>query len=105
MTDYDSHEAARSIRPKRPGRWLRRTGLIGLTLVALTLIAHAWWSGQAGRRLAATVARYRAAGEPMTPEDLDKPPVPDARNAVVDLRAAAAAIDPTAEPWAAFSRR
>lgn len=88
------------LKPRR--RWLRRLGLGLLLLVIALVVGHAWWGHQAEKRLDARIRHYQAAGEPMTPEALDAPSIPDERNAAMDLRAAATAIDVTSDAFKAF---
>src|SRR4051812_23274228 len=80
-----------TLKPRR--RWLRRIGLSVVVLVLLLAAGHWYWGHQAERQLAGRLAELRAAGEPVAPADLAGPAVPDADNAAIDLRAAAAAID------------
>jgi hypothetical protein len=88
--------------PKRRGR-LRR-GLIRLGCVAAFLVV-AWTAGTWGwgkyeeRALARRVDALRAAGEPVTPDDLAPGPVPDAANAAAAFRAAARTIDEKSAAW------
>jgi hypothetical protein len=57
-----------------------------------------WWGWEASRRLEAKIAEYRAAGQPVTIEDFQFPPVPDEENAAYYLmQAASAIVNPTAE--------
>jgi hypothetical protein len=85
-TPYDPH----------PAQWGRRIG-IGLVLLLIAAVGMHWlWGRRAAKRLAAQVAVYRAAGEPVTVEELNA--WPDAvsgsgENALTILRAAGNAVD------------
>src|SRR5687768_2023865 len=61
--------------PARRGRrWLRRLGVALLVLFLGALVGHWWWGRGAARRLDALVAAARAAGEPVTVEELNRWP-------------------------------
>jgi hypothetical protein len=78
---------ARPIPPRY--RWLKRIGLAAILLLIATF-ALRWVVGVvAQRRLDAHVAKLRAAGEPMLPEDFAFPAVPDQDNAAILLKKAA----------------
>src|SRR5215207_7647455 len=83
-----------SIPPKR--RWFRRLLVTLVLLVGLVVAAH-WGAGRVmERKLNRQVALLRAAGEPMLPAEvarLDADSVPDADNAALILRTAAASVD------------
>ena len=51
-----------------------------------------YWNIESRRRAAAMLAEYRAQGQPMSIEDFHLTPIPDAENAALLLRQAAAAI-------------
>jgi hypothetical protein len=75
-----------------------------LQVLAVTLVAlRVWWGWLADRRLERALAPIRAAGEPITPEDLTamSPPVPDADNAAYYFQQAIAAMSMAAEAPAA----
>ena len=86
----------------RPVRWGRFLIILFVTLVGIAILLHSLWSSGARRRLDAQVAAYRAAGEPIEPQDFVVTGVADADDAALDLRAAAAAIDPTNPVWTTF---
>jgi hypothetical protein len=67
--------------------------------LVLLAIAHAIWRQIAWRRLDRLIAGYRESGEPTAPEDFDGPPIPDADNGAVDLRAAGAALKMHTSAW------
>ena len=70
----------------RLARWL-------LLLPALLVALHFGLGTIEKRKLGRLVEQYRRDGEPILPEDFDQPTIPDADNAAIDLRAAAATID------------
>jgi hypothetical protein len=72
--------------------WLKRILLATGVLVVALVILRLWWGWEAERRLEAKIAEYRAAGQPVTLEDFQFPPVPDDDNAAKLLQDAAAAI-------------
>lgn len=63
--------------------WLKRIAIVSAVLVALVAGLRLWWGYEAEHRLNALVAQYRAAGEPIEPEDFNPPPIPDEQNAAV----------------------
>lgn len=70
-------------------RWLWRS-LVGLALLIVGLVAlRLAWGLYAEWRLSAKIAEYRAAGEPVYPEDFARPSLADEDNAAVFIRAAA----------------
>ena len=77
--------------------WLKRIALAAAVLLAGLIGLRVWWGRVADQRLQAAIDRYRAAGQPVYPEDFDTPHVPDEQNAVKALRDAEAAIALTAE--------
>jgi hypothetical protein len=86
----------------RPARWGRGILIALALLLVILVVAHWIWTTGARRRLDAQVAAYKAAGEPIEPGDFAAKGVADAENAVLDLRAAAAAIDRKAATWKTF---
>ena len=93
----------RAERERSHGIRLRWVIVILVMVLMLMLVATHWvWSIGAGRRLASQAAKYRAAGEPIEPEDFVAVGVVPGENAVPDLRAAAAAIDRTLKEWTDF---
>ncbi len=90
QTAHDTHDADRPIPPRY--WWLKRIllaiGVLILALVALRL----WWGHEAERRLQAKIDEYHAAGQPVTIEDFQFPPVPDEDNAAYFLMQAATAL-------------
>lgn len=72
------------------GRWLLAAAAMGV--VAL-VAGYFLWTASLQRRLDQQVAALRAAGEPVEITDLTAPSVPDERNAVIDLRRAAATLN------------
>ncbi len=72
--------------------WLKR---IVPTVVLLLVIAAGvrwWWGMHATTLLRTEIEKYRAAGQPVFPEDFGTEPVPDNENSVVLLRRAVAAL-------------
>jgi len=63
--------------------WLKRIllGVAGLLLFLLAL--RLWWGHVIDQRYQSELDRYRAAGEPIRPEDFDPPPVADEDNAAL----------------------
>jgi len=78
--------------------WLKRILAAVGVLIVLLVLFRLWWGWEAQRRLDAKIAQYRAAGQPVTMEDFQQPPVPDAENAAKYLQDAAAAIVVPAGP-------
>ncbi len=77
--------------------WLKRlAAAVGVLLLA-TVGLRLWWGHVAEQRLAACLAAYRAAGEPVEIEDLAVPPVPDEENGALYLQRAARRIRKPAE--------
>jgi hypothetical protein len=87
---------------KAPRRWGRWIGLSLLGLIALLILAHAFWGWWQEQKLGEEIAALRAKGEPMLPEDFKNTVVADAENAALVLRQAAQSIDATSEAWKAF---
>ena len=88
--------------PRSRGLWWKVPGLgFALLLVAL-FVAHGVWTARERAKVAQRVAVIRALGEPIDVADLIEPTVPDAENAAVAIRAAAAAF---VEPQARKDRR
>lgn len=85
----------------------------GVVLVAM--IGWLWWEGvlaaDADRDLASLQAELEgklqelaAQGEPTRPEDLIQPAVPDAENAVIELRQAAMELNEETAAWKAYEK-
>lgn len=72
--------------------WLKRFSLAAAVFVIAMIGVRIWWGHYADRRLQATIARYRAAGQPVTLEDFQTAPIPDEDNAAYYLKEAAAKI-------------
>lgn len=53
-------------------RWLKRLLPLAILYVAALLAVRLWWGWEAQRQFEAAVARWRALGQPVTPEDLDR---------------------------------
>lgn len=104
MKDHDDRQVMGvTTPPPRPRRrWGRRIGLSLLLLVVSLVVAHWWWGRTVERALAAQLDGYRRAGDPVSLEDLTRPPIPDGRNAAVDLTAAAASVDGSSPLWKAY---
>ncbi len=85
------------VRPIHPHYWWFKRILLAVAVLILALVVLRWWWGyEADRRLQAKIDEYRAAGQPVTIEDFQFPPVPDGENAAYCLikAAAAVAVDP-----------
>lgn len=80
---------------RKPFRWGRFVVLSVLLLVIVVLLGHWWWSRRGEKALLAQMAEYAQRGEPAALEDFEDEDIPDAMNAAVDLRAAAAALAST----------
>jgi hypothetical protein len=81
-------------------------GLLFLALVLTLVISHLWWGHRAGARLEAQLAAARAAGEPVTVEELNQWPFlrgGSGENVVPVLRAAAGILDQNDPVWQTFS--
>lgn len=78
--------------PKRRRGILRKLVLGTLIFVLALVIIRVGWGWHATRCLNAQIAKYRAAGQPVLPDDLTVEPIPDAENAAVVLRQAAAKL-------------
>jgi hypothetical protein len=73
-------------KPEKPRkrRWLRRVLLAGLALLALGVLLHLLWSMSTRSGLRAEIARIRAAGDPLTLEELWPPEIkPESENAAL----------------------
>ncbi len=82
-------------RPWPPRYWWLKRLLVAAAVLMLALAGlHRWWSHEAQRRFGSLLEQYRAAGQPLTIEDFDFPPVPDDENAAHDLMLAAASLSP-----------
>ncbi|MBI4718350.1 MAG: hypothetical protein HY763_11130 [Planctomycetes bacterium] len=77
--------------------WLKRIALATALLFAGLVALRLWWGWEANRRLAAEIARIRAAGEPILPEDFYPPAVSDDENAAKLYEAAFMALGLTAD--------
>src|SRR4051812_26140766 len=94
----DSRPDVVTLKPRR-GRWLKRLAVAFVLLVGAIVGGHWIWGERSAARLDARLRELKAAGEPVEPADLVAPAVPDDQNAVVDLRAAAAAVDDESPAW------
>ena len=92
--------------------WLKRI-LLAVAVLLVCLVAVRWWWGVvAERRLNALIAEYKAAGEPLYPEDFQTPPVDADENAVTLILEAGRrireptelmiSIDDALDPWTAL---
>ena len=83
------------LRPRRRFAWRKwlRAALVIVSIVAM----HQWWGQRAAHRLDREVLALAAAGEPVTPQALLGPALPDEQNAAVDLRASADSIESSAK--------
>jgi hypothetical protein len=87
------NNATTTLKPRRRLRQVWRRAQWIILPLALLVGLHFGWTKLEQRRLARTIEEYRTAGERILPVDFDQPAVPDADNAVIDLRAAAAPLD------------
>jgi hypothetical protein len=78
---------------QRSPRRIWRTARWVLLALGVLVGLHLGWGQYEQHELMQMIDQHRRTGEPMLPEDFDRLPLPDADNAVVDLRAAAASID------------
>ena len=78
---------------KRLKKILKWTGIVLGALVAIGLVANAWFVWTTDRRLERQLAAIRAAGEPLTLADLARKPIPPEQNAATYLRQAKAGVD------------
>src|SRR4051812_14361977 len=100
-------DPAAALRPpaSRRRHWPRRLGVAFLTLVLGTFLSNWWWGRRASARLEAQLATARAAGEPVTVEQLTRWPAlrtGTGPNVVPALRAAAELIDSSSDAWGSF---
>jgi hypothetical protein len=80
---------------RKPFRWGRFLLLSFLVLMVVLILGHWWWSRRGEKALLAQMEQYRNLGQPTAFEDFHEEDIPDAMNAAMDLRAAAAAIATT----------
>jgi hypothetical protein len=81
---HDSIDADKGEAVAIPPRywWLKRI-LVGVGVLLVVLGCMRWWWGvEAQRRFDALIASYVAAGEPVFPEDFNRPAIPDEENAI-----------------------
>jgi hypothetical protein len=87
----------------------RRWGLRLLYVILLVFVAvvagHGWWGYSLQKRVDARLDLIRQAGEAVTPEELNPPPLSPAIDGGPELRAAAAVVDHNAKDWKAIMRR
>ncbi len=92
MDSSEKNVPSQTTRRTRRRKWpiWVAVGLVGFCL----LLVIAWWSQNSkwDGRIQAELDRYRAAGQPVDPEDFDPPPTSDDDNAALGLKEAAAAI-------------
>ena len=72
--------------------WLKRLGAVAIAFLLLLVGVCLWWGHVAESRLRAKIAEYRAAGQPLFPEDFQKDPIPEEDNAAYYLKQAAAKL-------------
>jgi hypothetical protein len=77
---------------KRLKKILKWTGIVLAGLVAIGLIANAWFVWTTDRRLERQLTAIREAGEPLTLADLARKPIPPEQNAATYLRRAEADV-------------
>ena len=78
---------------KRLKKILKWTGIVLGVLVAIGLVANAWWVWTTDTRLERQLAAIRAAGDPLTLAELAPKPISPEKNAATYLRRAEAGID------------
>jgi len=89
MTSAEAPSATDDTPPIPPRYWWLKRILLAVGVLILALVALRWWWGyEAERRLQANIDEYRAAGQPVTIEDFQFPPVPDEDNAAHFLTSA-----------------
>src|SRR4030042_1887142 len=75
--------------------WLKRISIV-VAIILLILGGLRWWWGiKAHQALQAEIARIKATGQPLYPEDFNQPPVPDDQNAALLLKKAVDAFNLT----------
>ncbi len=77
---------------RRLKKILKWTGIVLAALVAIGLVANAWFVWSTDRRLEGQLAAIRAAGEPLTLAELAPKPIPPEQNAATYLRQAEAGL-------------
>jgi hypothetical protein len=90
--------------PRRKRWGLRVLAALGVLLV-VAVLAHVIWGESEKRRLAAQLAAYRGAGEPVTVEELNRWPDTTSgsgENALPGLRAAGAKVDDKSDVYRAY---
>ena len=91
--------------PRRKRRWLKRIALAMLALVLVAAVGHWWWGRRAASALDRQLGELRAAGDPVTVEELNRWPGATSGagdNAVPLLRGAGDLIDEASPAWAKF---
>lgn len=73
-------------------RWLWALLFFAAAEALVVGCIYVWWAHEAQSRLDHLLAGYRAAHQPLIPDDFSLPAVPDERNQAVVLRAAEAAL-------------
>src|SRR5688572_10107611 len=71
-TSNEPSDAPPRPRTHRRGRWARRLLATVLVLFLVAAAVHWWWGRNAASRLEAQIAAARAAGEPVTVEELNR---------------------------------
>ncbi len=77
--------------------WLKRLSLTGTLFILGILAVRLWWGWVADSRLRARIAEYRAALQPIMPQDFVSQPIPDEENAAWFLKRAAAELKDNVE--------
>ncbi len=81
--------------PRKKRRWGRRI-CVGLAIFLLAIVGLWFWMNARGDdAIQRELARYRAAGQPVDPEDFEPGPIDDEDNAAITLKRAAATIQLT----------
>lgn len=73
--------------------WTKRIALWLIALAIVLGIVRLWWGHSAHQALEREIAKVRAAGEPVTVDDIQQPDIPDGENAAVSWSLAMAAIN------------
>ncbi len=87
--------------------WLKRISGAALFLALGLVILHVWWGNHAQSILQFEIAKIRAAGEPISPSQLDCGSIPDEENAAALYVAAGTMLDLTPDDarhlWSQFT--
>lgn len=97
--EADKRTSPQPVRPNPARYWWFKRILVAVGVLILALAVLRWWWGyEAERRLQAKIDEYHAAGQPVTLEDFQFPPVPDEDNAAYFLMQAASKLVSASPP-------